>query len=132
MWDVGGKRILNNFVNARSQPWAVFHVPASPTILTGLEANVVNDSVTICNRSDNDWNNVLVQIDQGYLARLERLRAEECNQISVHDFATESWKRMPPPRDLQVTRVAVLTQVPQNGYAQLSQLEPRSQLHKHE
>lgn len=120
----GGWRLLESFANAHSQPWAVFQIPANPTILTGLEAKLAADSVTVCNRSNSDWNSVLVQIDQGYLASLDRLRVAECKQISVHDFATESWKRMPPPRDLQVTRVPVLTQV--------SQLDTRSQPHKRE
>jgi hypothetical protein len=95
IWYVGGKRLLENLVKAYSQPWAGFQVPANPTILTGLEAKLSADSVTVCNRSRRDWNNVGIQVDQGYLASLDRVRDGECKQIFIHDFASDAWKRMP-------------------------------------
>jgi hypothetical protein len=119
-WFLFGKSAVEKFVRSRSKPWAVFQVPASPTPLTGLEAKLAANVVTVCNRSGGDWKSVLVQIDQNYLAALDHLQAGECKQLQVRDFATESWKRMPPPADLQVTRVAVLATVAQKGYAQKS------------
>jgi len=104
-WFVFGKSVAEKFVRSRSKPWAVFQVPTNPTPLNGLEAKLAANIVTVCNRSDGEWNSVLVQIDQGYLAALDRLRSGECKQLPVRDFTTESWKRMPPPSDLQVTRV---------------------------
>ena len=65
----------------------------------------------------------LFKIDQGYLAALDHLQAGEFKQLPVRDFATESWKRIAPPTDLQVTRVAVLATVAQKGYAQKSLLD---------
>ncbi|HST10230.1 MAG TPA: hypothetical protein VLL05_07625 [Terriglobales bacterium] len=117
----GGRHYFENLVHDRTQPWAVFKVPTDPTLLVGVDAKLAMDAVTLCNRANSDWNDILIQIDQGYLARLNYLRGGECKSIPVHDFATESWKRMPPPRDLYVTRVAVLTQVPENGYAEMLQ-----------
>ena len=58
-----------------------------------------------------------MQIDQGYLANLDR-RAGECRANRVRDFVTESWKRMPPPRDLYVSRGAITTRIPQAGYVE--------------
>ncbi len=122
-WYVGGKDIVENFVQNHTQPWAVFQVPENPTPLVGLDATIAGNTVTVCNRSNADWNRVLVQVDQGYLAALDRLRTGECRRIPVRDFVTESWKRMPPPRDFQVTRVAVLANVLQRGYAKKSLLD---------
>lgn len=125
-WFVFGRSAVEKFIQSRSKPWAVFQVPANPTPLTGLEAKLTANIITVCNRSDGEWNRVLVQIDQGYLAAFDHLRAGECKQLPVRDFATESWKRMPPPSDLQVTRVAVLATVAQKGYGQKSLLDPRA------
>jgi hypothetical protein len=116
-WMVG-RRYINQFVQDRAQPWAVFRVPVNPTVLNGLDVKLADDTVTLCNRNKGDWDDVLVQIDQGYLASLDRLRAGECKAVRVQDFATESWKRMPPPRDLYVCRVALITHVPENGYVE--------------
>lgn len=116
-WMVG-RHYVDQFVKDRAQPWAVFQIPVHPTVLDGLEVKLANDTVTFCNRTNSDWDDILAQIDQGYLARLDRLRAGECRAIRVQDFATESWKRMPPPRDLYVSRVAIITHIPQAGYAE--------------
>lgn len=114
-WFVG-RRYVENVVRERTQPWAVFHAPTNPMALGGLEAKLGDNAVTLCNRSNSDWGDILAQIDQGYLARLERLHAGECKVIPVHSFATESWKRLPPPRDLYVSRLAIVTYLPRNGY----------------
>jgi hypothetical protein len=116
-WTVG-RRYVDQLVKDRAQPWAVFRVPVNPTVLNGLDAKLAENVVTLCNRTASDWDGILVQIDQGYLASLDQLRGGECEAIRVQDFATESWKRMPPSRDLYVSRVAVVTQVPQNGYVE--------------
>jgi len=129
-WFVFGRSALEEFVRNRSKPWAVFQVPENPEPLTGLEAKLAANVVTVCNRSDNEWSNVLVQIDQGYLAGFDHLQAGECKQIAIRDFTTESWKRMPPPSGLWVTRVAVLATVARKGYGQKSLLD-RSALASH-
>jgi len=118
VWVFGGKRLAASFIHENTQPWAVFRIPQTPVPLPGLEASLEADVVTICDKGTENWSDVLVQIDQGYLAALNQLKPGECKQIPVHDFATESWKRMPPPKDLQVTRVAVLATNPANGYSQ--------------
>jgi hypothetical protein len=86
-WYVGGKGIVETFVQNHTQPWAVFHVPDNPTPLAGLDAKIAANTITLCNRSNDHWNNVLVQIDQGYLAALDHLRSGEFKQMPVHDFA---------------------------------------------
>jgi hypothetical protein len=116
-WMVG-RRYVDQLVKDRTQPWAVFRVPLNPTVLNGVDVKLADDTVTLCNRTNSDWDDILVQIDQGYLASLDRLRAGECKAIRVQDFATESWKRMPPPRDLYVSRLALVTHVPANGYVE--------------
>ena len=123
-WFVGGKSIVEKAVHNRAQPWAVFHVPESAVPLTGLEATLTGDVVTVCNHSNDEWSNVLVQIDEDYLASLDHLQVGSCKQLKVlEDFTTESWKRMPPPRDLHVTRVAVLATVNEKRYARKSLLQ---------
>ena len=119
---LGSKPVLERFVRDRTKPWAVFQMPETPITLAGLEAKLAANVVTICNHDNREWSNVFVQIDQGYLATLDHLRVGECKQLAVQDFATESWKRLPPPRDLQVTRVAVLATVHEKRYAQKSLL----------
>ena len=118
LWLAGGKKIVENIVHDRSQPWATFRVPDDAIPLEGLHARLEAGVVTICNSGWREWSHVLVQIDRGYLAALDHLKNGECKQIPIHDFATESWKRMPPPHDLTVTRVAVLAAVARNSYAE--------------
>ena len=122
-----GRRYVDQLVNDLAQPWAVFRVPVNPTVLNGLDVKLADDTVSLCNGTDSDWDDILVQIDQGYLASLERLHAGECKAIRVQDFATESWKRMPFPRDLYVSRVAIITRIPQAGYAE-KLLKPEQQV----
>lgn len=102
----------------------MFHVPESSVPLTGLEATLTGDVVTVCNHSNDEWSKVLVQIDEDYLASLDNLQIGSCKQLKVfEDFTTESWKRMPPPRNLYVTRVAVLATVNEKRYARKSLLQ---------
>jgi hypothetical protein len=116
-WTVG-RRYVDQLVKDRTQPWAVFRVPVNPTVLNGFDVKLADDTVSLCNHTKSDWDDIFVQIDQGYLASLDRLPAGECRAIRVQDFATESWKRMPPPRDLYVSRVAITTHIPQAGYVE--------------
>ncbi len=123
LWFIGGRSVVGKFVRNRTQPWAVFRVPETAPPLTGLDAKLSGDVVTICNHGNDEWSKVLVQIDAGYLAAIDLLQVGDCKQLKVfEDFTTESWKRMPPPRDLYVTRVAVLANVDQKRYAQKSLL----------
>jgi hypothetical protein len=127
VWFLGGKSAVEHFVLERTRPWAVFIVPDDSMPLPGLEAKLSAGGVTICNRGAADWNKVLIQIDQGYLTSLDHLRADRCAEIPVYEFKTESWKRMPPPADLQITRVRVLATVAQTSYAQKSLLTQSEQ-----
>jgi hypothetical protein len=115
---LGGKSVVEKFIRERTQPWAVFQVPEGAAPLTGLDATLANDVLTVCNRGNETWSKVLLQIDGGYLAAIDRLPVGDCRQLKVsEDFRTESWKRMTPPRDLYVTRVAVLADVDKTRYA---------------
>ena len=118
VWYTGGNRIAEQFVQRHTQPWAVFQEPKNALPLTGLQARLAGGIVTLCNGSDDEWTHILVQIDQDYLAAVDRLSVGECKHIPVSEFATESWKRMPPPADLKVTRAAVLATVLRRGYAE--------------
>ncbi len=123
-WFLGGKSIVEKAVHNYTQPWAVFQVPETAVPLTGLDATLTGNVVTICNRSNDEWSKVLVQIDEGYLAGLDHLQIGSCKELKVfEDFTTESWKRMPPPRDLHVTRVAVITTVNEKHYVRKSLLQ---------
>jgi hypothetical protein len=123
---LGGKRATENLVREHTQPWAVFRLPGNPVPLQGLDASLETGAITICNRSGENWSGILIQIDQGYLAALKQLKAGECKQIPIQEFATESWKRMPPPRDLHVTRVAILAEEPHNGYVEKSLIDGKA------
>ena len=122
-WFGGGKSIVEKAVHDRAQPWAVFQVPESAVLLTGLDATLTGNVVTVCNHSNDEWSKVLVQIDEDYLASLNHLQIGSCKHLKVEDFTTESWKRMPPPRDLHVTRVAVLATVNEKRYGRKSLLQ---------
>ena len=123
-WVGGGKSIVQKEVHDLAQPWAVFQVPESAVLLTGLDATLTGNAVTVCNHSNDEWSKVLVQIDEDYLASLDHLQIGSCKQLKVfEDFTTESWKRMPPPRDLHVTRVAVLATVSEKRYGRKSLLQ---------
>lgn len=118
LWLAGGRKMVENIVDELTQPWAVFQVPGNAIPIEGMHASLESGVITICNVSRDDWNHVLIRIDQGYLAALDHLKNGECKRIPVSNFATESWKRMPPPRDLIVSRVAVMATVPRVGYAE--------------
>jgi hypothetical protein len=122
-WYAGGNRFTDRFIQRHTQPWAVFQKPDNSVPLEGLDVKLGGDLVTVCNKGDTEWTHILVQIDQGYLSSLDHLQRGECKQFRVRDFTTESWKRMPPPSDLQVTRVAVLATIGQRGFAQRSLLD---------
>lgn len=122
-WYAGGNRFAERIIQKHTQPWAVFQKPDNSVPLMGLDVKLGGGLVTVCNRGDAEWTRILVQIDQGYLAALDRLQSGECRKFQVREFTTESWKRMPPPSDLQVTRVAVLATIGQRAFAQKSLLD---------
>jgi hypothetical protein len=70
LWSIGGRSVVEKFVRNRTQPWVVFRVPEKTPPLTGLEAKLSGDVVTICNHGNDKWSKVLVQIDAGYLAAI--------------------------------------------------------------
>lgn len=115
-WGLGGKRTIQGVVEHYSQPWAVFRVPDNPQPLLGLEATATADGILLCNKGDADWSAVLVQIDDGYLAAVDTLRIGECRGIALREFATESWKRMPPSPATRITHISVLATIQKRAY----------------
>lgn len=50
------------------------------------------------------------------LAEVENLAPEKCKELELRDFQTNSWKRMPAPRDLVIGNVEILTNISAKGY----------------
>jgi len=46
-WMVG-RRYVDQLVKDRAQPWAVFRVPINPTVLTGPDVKLADDTVSLC------------------------------------------------------------------------------------
>lgn len=90
--------------------WADFTVPPKAP---ALQANikVQGQVITVCNAGETPWGHTLVQISDGYLAELKRLEAGKCKNLGVQDFKTNSWKRMPPPKDFYVGEVEILANI---------------------
>jgi len=116
-WFLGGKSVVERLGNRMTEPWADFEVPDNAVHLEGLQVTSAARILTVCNKGKEDWNNVLIQIDKGYVAALDKLRIGECKQIPIETFATASWKRLPAPPGLEVTKVEVLATVARKGYA---------------
>jgi hypothetical protein len=116
-WFLGGRAVVKRMVDKMAEPWADFHVPSNAVPLEGLQVSLSGRTLTLCNKSKEGWSKILVQIDEGYLAAQDKLRPGECKEIPIENFATASWKRMPPSSELKVTNVEVLATVVRTGYA---------------
>jgi hypothetical protein len=49
---------------------------------------------------------------------VKRIESGECKVFELNDFRTNSWKRMPPPRDLVVKKVEILADVERKVYGE--------------
>jgi hypothetical protein len=112
--------VARNYVLARMSgwhEWADFTVPPNAP---ALRANIKlqGQMVIVCNSGDTPWGHTLIQISDGYLADLKRLEAGKCKNFGLQDFKTNSWKKMPPPKDLYIGKVEILSDVTQRAYAQ--------------
>jgi hypothetical protein len=96
--------------------WADFTVPTD-AIPLHADVKVRPGEVTVCNAGYVPWKHALVQITDGYLAEVKSLAPGECRDFKLDDFRTNSWKKMPPPRDLVIGNVEILTNVTIKGYA---------------
>jgi hypothetical protein len=95
--------------------WANFTVPADALPLQA-DIKVRAGGVTLCNLGSAPWRHALVRITDGYRAELRRLNPGKCEDFKLEDFKTNSWKRMPPPRDLVIGNVEIQTRVTAQGY----------------
>ena len=125
-WFLGGKSVIQRYVEKMAEPWAEFQVPYNSVRLDGLQVTSGARILTICNKSQEDWRRILIQIDQGYVAALDKLGAGECKEVPIEKFAMTTWKRLPPPPALNVTKVEVLATVQRKGYASSSVHTPTS------
>jgi len=115
-WLLGGRTLLESAVQKYSQPWANFDIPRESVPITGLQVTRMDDAITVCNRSSDEWKDVLLKTNEDYLSHLDKLRQGECRQIPVKNFTTASWKRMPPPREFRISSIEVLATVAKRGY----------------
>src|SRR5207237_1901854 len=101
-WLGKGKALFD----ARTKPWASFQVPPNAVELNA-EIRVADQTVTLCNRSQTDWSSVLVQMNSGFLAKVDRIPPAGCQELRVADFASPTWKRLPPPNDMRPHNIEV-------------------------
>lgn len=111
LWFAKGEELFN----AQMKPWATFAVPAHPGSLEA-QITVVNQDVTLCNRSQTQWTDILIQLNGGFLAKLESLAPGDCRQLNVRDFASPTWKRLPPARNATPHTIEVIASSTETGY----------------
>jgi hypothetical protein len=102
--------------DAKIQPWASFYVPPSAVPLN-VQITVLDQTVTLCNQTQEDWSDILVQMNGGFLAKVDRLSPAACQHLRVADFASPSWKRLPPPNNMRPHSVEVIAGTNRRGYA---------------
>jgi len=113
---LGGRSYLQHKLSGWHE-WANFNVPHDPVPLHS-RVNSANGKVTICNEDSSAWMHPLIRITDDYLATVRRIDSGECKVFALDDFRTNSWKRMPPPRDLTIKKVEILADIDRKGYSE--------------
>ena len=96
--------------------WTDFTVPPKALALPA-NIRVQGQVIIVCNSGEAPWGHTLIRISGEYLAELKTLEAGKCKNLSVQDFKTNSWKRMPPPKDFYVGDVEILANIREKAYA---------------
>jgi len=112
-WIFGGRTYIIRLIP--TQNWVRFDVPPAPLSIE-TDFKISTDNVTVCNRSADSWDGILVRINDTYVAKISSLRRGDCKAIPFEDFAMPSWKRLPGYRNMNVYRIEVLTSGPRGGY----------------
>lgn len=113
---LGRSRILGLL---STRDWVSFEIPPDVAPLSA-DIEVASSGVTVCNRGRGSWRNVLVQINDLYVAELDALKSGGCKSIAFRRFAMKSWKRIPGYPDMRVSRVEVLASESRRGYVSRS------------
>lgn len=111
-WFAKGEELFD----AQMKPWATFRIPANATRLEA-QITVVNQNVTLCNRSQARWDNILVQLNGWFLVKVESLTPGACREFNVRNFASPTWKRLPPASNAIPHTIGVLASTTQTGYS---------------
>ena len=111
VWIAWGKSAFDRSTG----PWATFNVPPGAEPLKA-EIVVRGSAVRICNRDSTEWDDILVRIDGGYLAKIEKLQPTQCSEIPLADFAYSSWKRMPPPKGMVPKTIEAVVTMRRRAY----------------
>jgi hypothetical protein len=127
LWFAGGKtwadQMLSRFL---TEPKEEFTIPA---VQIPLRVAVTQDreEVTICNRGVASWDQTLVRVNGGYVAKMKGLGVGECTRLRKTLFLSSDWKHLPASRDLQVTDVEILSHVSGVGYTreQVASITPK-------
>jgi hypothetical protein len=60
-WHAGLDRVTAKFVEKKTQPWAVFEKRDSAIPLQGLDARLDRENISICNRGNTEWRQILLE-----------------------------------------------------------------------
>jgi hypothetical protein len=115
---------LERFVRVElGKPWAVFAVPTDALPLNA-ELFLANDGIKICNQGTNQWNDVLVRITTRYegdeqmsLTKVQAIKPSTCRDVSISEFYSPDWKKIPASPGRRIIAVEVLATVSGRGYS---------------
>ena len=102
-----------------TRDWVSFEIPANAVPLNA-DFEVTSDGITVCNRGQESWKDILVQINGLYVAEVGLLKNGDCKQIAFSGFEMKTWKRIPGYPNMRVSRIEVLASASRRGYSSRS------------
>ena len=97
-----------------NDPWAEFKVPVDATQLHAT-VHRARGGVEICNQGTRKWSEVVIRLNDKYLAKQKAVGAGECRYVPMADFA-DPLKGVLHPRNESAVKVEVLADYHDTGY----------------
>lgn len=108
IWYSVGHRWAERYVEGITGDWVSFQIPANSPTLDAVVISHDGSAITVCNKGTDRVSDLLVRINDVYVAKYGSLQSHDCKTIPITDFRTFTWKKIPATAGMQLKKLEAL------------------------
>jgi len=119
IWYSVGRRWTERYVESMTGDWVSFQIPANSPTLNAVSVSHEGSAIAICNKGTDRVSDLLVRLNDVYVAKFGALQPHDCKTIPITEFRTFTWKKIPAAAGMQLKKLEVLGTISQRAYLRL-------------
>lgn len=121
IWYLGGRRWAERYVKNMSADWVSFQIPANGPTLNAVSISNDGTAITACNKGTDQVSDLLVRINDVYVAKFGSLQSHDCKTTPITEFRTFTWKKIPATAGMQIKKLEALGTISQRAYLRVDE-----------